>query len=337
MLARSPESKAHDKVLDNNPDRIGIWKCWFLRRGENRNTRRKTSQSKEDNQQQTRPIYDAGSGNRTRDTFVEGERSHHCANPVPSLCHPCMKVYEGAWRCTKFMKAYEGVLMKVYEGVWRFMKVCGGAWRCMKVHEGVWRFMKVYGGVWRCMKVHEGVWRFMKVCEIAWRCRKVYEGLWKCMKVHGGLEGAWTPAQAIILQWSSLQWNRLFVCQSFCNIVTQCWYQVFWLAVFSEQVAINFNLLTEKTVFLIGILWVNCDGKQHYLCFKEGKSNFPLVVRLSKSKNVLKASSQFTSNRLQYSFKVPAKWDGGSVKTRMERTHYGYSKCGGICGVLQGL
>ena len=24
-------------------DRIGIWKCWFLRRGENRSTRRKTS------------------------------------------------------------------------------------------------------------------------------------------------------------------------------------------------------------------------------------------------------------------------------------------------------
>ena len=30
MLARSPEPEAHDKVLDNNPDRIGIWKCWFV-------------------------------------------------------------------------------------------------------------------------------------------------------------------------------------------------------------------------------------------------------------------------------------------------------------------
>ena len=29
------------------PDRIGIWQCWFLRRGENRSTRRKTSRSKE--------------------------------------------------------------------------------------------------------------------------------------------------------------------------------------------------------------------------------------------------------------------------------------------------
>ena len=36
VLAQSPKPQAHDKVLDNNPDRIGIWKCWVLRRGENR-------------------------------------------------------------------------------------------------------------------------------------------------------------------------------------------------------------------------------------------------------------------------------------------------------------
>ena len=65
-------------------DRIGIWKCWFLGRGENRSTpRRKTSQSRVENQQQTQPTYDAGSGNRTRATLVGGERSHNCANPAP--------------------------------------------------------------------------------------------------------------------------------------------------------------------------------------------------------------------------------------------------------------
>ena len=37
------------------PDRIGIWKCWFLRRGENRSTRRKASRSRVENQQQTQP------------------------------------------------------------------------------------------------------------------------------------------------------------------------------------------------------------------------------------------------------------------------------------------
>ena len=71
------------KELDNNPDRIRIWKCWFLRRGERRSTQRKTSRSKEKNQQQTRPPCDAGSGNRTQDTLLGGERSHHFAIPAP--------------------------------------------------------------------------------------------------------------------------------------------------------------------------------------------------------------------------------------------------------------
>ena len=56
-------------------------KYWFLGREENRNTRRKTSRSRVENQQ-TQTTYDTESGNRTRDTLVEGERSHHCANPA---------------------------------------------------------------------------------------------------------------------------------------------------------------------------------------------------------------------------------------------------------------
>ena len=51
---------------------IGIWKCWFLRRGENRSARRKTSRSKDENQQQTQPTFDAESGNRTWATLVGG-------------------------------------------------------------------------------------------------------------------------------------------------------------------------------------------------------------------------------------------------------------------------
>ena len=61
VLEPSHEPEGHDNVLDNNPDRIAIWTCWFLRRGENWSTRRKTSRSKEENQQQTQPTYDAGS------------------------------------------------------------------------------------------------------------------------------------------------------------------------------------------------------------------------------------------------------------------------------------
>ena len=49
VLGQYPEPKANDKVVENNPDRIGILKCWFLRREENWNTRIKTSRSKDEN------------------------------------------------------------------------------------------------------------------------------------------------------------------------------------------------------------------------------------------------------------------------------------------------
>ena len=45
----------------------------------------KNPRSREENQQQTQPTYDAGSENRTRDTLVGGERSHLCATPAPQL------------------------------------------------------------------------------------------------------------------------------------------------------------------------------------------------------------------------------------------------------------
>ena len=34
MLWQSPETEAHDKMLDNNPDRIGILKCWFFEKND---------------------------------------------------------------------------------------------------------------------------------------------------------------------------------------------------------------------------------------------------------------------------------------------------------------
>ena len=43
----------------------------------------KNPRSKDENQQQTQPTYDTGTGNRTRATLVEGECSHHCAIPAP--------------------------------------------------------------------------------------------------------------------------------------------------------------------------------------------------------------------------------------------------------------
>ena len=87
---------------------IGIWKCWFLRRGENRSTRRKTSRSKDENQQQTQPTFDAESGNRTRATLVGGLRGrqmlNHCAIPAPLgyvgvVCiHPRLAERQAIWQ-----------------------------------------------------------------------------------------------------------------------------------------------------------------------------------------------------------------------------------------------
>ena len=48
---------------------------------ENQSSQRKTSQSRVGNQQ-TQPTYDAGSGNRTRNTLVGGERTHNCTIPA---------------------------------------------------------------------------------------------------------------------------------------------------------------------------------------------------------------------------------------------------------------
>ena len=91
-LFKCQSSSALALIGDTFQARIGIWKCWFLRRGENRSTWGKTSRSREENQQQTQPTYDTGSGNRTWDSLVGGERSHHCAIPAPQKKYfkPCI-------------------------------------------------------------------------------------------------------------------------------------------------------------------------------------------------------------------------------------------------------
>ena len=42
----------------------------------------KNPRSRDENQQQTQPTYDAETGNRTRAILVGGECSHHCAIPA---------------------------------------------------------------------------------------------------------------------------------------------------------------------------------------------------------------------------------------------------------------
>ena len=64
-----------------------IWKCWFLRRGENRRTWRKTSRSKGENQQQTQPnIW------RWRQNLVGGECSYHCTTLALIETWTCVQV-----------------------------------------------------------------------------------------------------------------------------------------------------------------------------------------------------------------------------------------------------
>ena len=53
-------------------------------------TRRKTSRSKGENQQQTQPTYGVDAGSETRATLVGGERSHHFR-----LRHPCSAFARG--------------------------------------------------------------------------------------------------------------------------------------------------------------------------------------------------------------------------------------------------
>ena len=64
-------------------DQIGIWKYWFLRRGENWSTWRKTSWSKGENQQQTQSKYSVNARIQTRTELVGGEYSHHCTTLAP--------------------------------------------------------------------------------------------------------------------------------------------------------------------------------------------------------------------------------------------------------------
>ena len=54
--------------------------------GEKPENPQKNPLSKDENQQQTQPTSDAGFGNRTWDTWVGGECSHHCTIPAPLIC-----------------------------------------------------------------------------------------------------------------------------------------------------------------------------------------------------------------------------------------------------------
>ena len=67
-------------------DLIGIWKCCFLGRWEHWCTRRKTSRSKGEKQQQTQPTYAVASRIGTQATMAEDSKcSHHCTTLAPQV------------------------------------------------------------------------------------------------------------------------------------------------------------------------------------------------------------------------------------------------------------
>ena len=81
---------AHPQSGYSSTDSVSNWnlECWNFAEGGKPENPEKNPQSKGENQQQTQPTYDAGSGNRTRATLVGGERSHHCAIPAPLKSAP---------------------------------------------------------------------------------------------------------------------------------------------------------------------------------------------------------------------------------------------------------
>ena len=88
-------------IIGETEDRIGIWRCWFLRRGENRSIRRKTSRSKDKNQQQTQPTYGTGTGRQVLSSL------RHPCSPVTSIFikYQSNTVADPIWRQTTVLNA----------------------------------------------------------------------------------------------------------------------------------------------------------------------------------------------------------------------------------------
>ena len=105
-------------------------------RGENRSTRRKTSQNRVGNQQ-TQSTYDGGSRDRTRATLVEGECSHQV---LRQPCRPksaksgkrlfvtlfMTKVVPCPLTCSFFSGTRRALVHNPNEKVWIFEWCCAG-------------------------------------------------------------------------------------------------------------------------------------------------------------------------------------------------------------------
>ena len=85
VVTQSPEPKAHVTNVRAFWVELEFRNVGFFRKGENRSTRRKTSRSREENQQQTRPTWNPESGNRTPGHIGAWEASALTTTGTPSL------------------------------------------------------------------------------------------------------------------------------------------------------------------------------------------------------------------------------------------------------------
>ena len=84
VVTQSPEPEAHVLCVRAFRVKLEFRSAGFLRRGENRNTRGKTSRSGERTNNKRSP-HMVRAQNRARPTTVGGECSHRCASPAPQL------------------------------------------------------------------------------------------------------------------------------------------------------------------------------------------------------------------------------------------------------------
>ena len=100
----------------NSTSNLNLEMLAFEEKGKTGVPGRKTSRSKDENQQQTQPTYDAESGNQTQATLVGDKCSHHCATPAPHnvhSCHifPCVSYATGLENLIKYYDALSMVII----------------------------------------------------------------------------------------------------------------------------------------------------------------------------------------------------------------------------------
>ena len=116
------------------PGWIGIWKCWFLRRGENQSTQRKTSRSKGENQQQTQTTNGVDARILIQATVVGGKRSHHYAIP----CSPTCSKRKSLMGIKRMRCCAMSTVTLFFRAIWASCKLCFSWWN--KMAAGSYRY-----------------------------------------------------------------------------------------------------------------------------------------------------------------------------------------------------